>query len=64
MMFLAQAKGSAGEVRAQLYVALDQGYLDKSAFDHLNDLTIQIGRMLSGLMKYLQNSKFKGSKYK
>ena len=25
--FLATAKGSAGEVRSQLYVALDQGYL-------------------------------------
>jgi four helix bundle protein len=27
--FLAMAKGSAGEVRCQLYVALDQDYLTK-----------------------------------
>ena len=27
LQFLAVAKGSCGEVRAQLYVALDQGYL-------------------------------------
>ena len=62
--FIAQAKGSSAEVRAQLYVALDQGYIDKLAFDRLAKLTIQINRMLAGLMKYLRNSEFKGSKYK
>jgi four helix bundle protein len=29
LQFLAMAKGSAGEIRAQLYIALDQGYFDK-----------------------------------
>ena len=36
--FLATAKGSAGEVRAQLYVALDQGYLEHDLFDRLTFL--------------------------
>jgi four helix bundle protein len=62
--FLAQAKGSCGEVRAQLYVALDQGYLEQDQFDHLSALTVQIGRMLGGLMNYLKSSEFKGQKYK
>ena len=62
--FIAQAKGSSAEVRAQLYVALDQGYIDKATFDRLAELTIQINRMLAGLMKYLHSSEFKGSKYK
>ena len=62
--FIAQAKGSSAEVRAQLYVALDQGYIDKLAFDRLAELTIQINRMLAGLMKHLRGSEFKGSKYK
>lgn len=31
--FLSMAKGSAGEVRSQLYIALDQAYLQKSEFD-------------------------------
>jgi four helix bundle protein len=62
--FIAQAKGSSAEVRAQLYVALDQGYLDKATFDRLADMTVQINRMLAGLMKYLRSSGFKGSKYK
>ena len=30
IQFLATAKGSAGEVRAQLYVALDQGYVEQA----------------------------------
>src|ERR671929_85029 len=34
--FLATAKGSAGEVRSQLYVALDQEYIARSAFDRLS----------------------------
>jgi len=62
--FIAQAKGSSAEVRAQLYVAFDQGYIDKPTFDRLAELTIHINRMLAGLMKYLRGSEFKGSKYK
>ncbi len=62
--FIAHAKGSSAEVRAQLYVALDQGYIDKPTFDRLAELTIHINRMLAGLMKYLRSSEFKGSKYK
>lgn len=62
--FIAQAKGSSAEVRAQLYAALDQGYIDKPTFDRLAESTVQINRMLAGLMKYLRSSEFKGSKYK
>ena len=62
--FLAIAKGSCGEVRAQLYVALDQEYLSQQAFDFLLDKVEEIGRMISGLMRYLRISELKGSKYK
>jgi len=62
--FIAQAKGSSAEVRAQLYVALDQRYIDQPTFDRLAEMTTQINRMLAGLMKYLRSSEFKGSKYK
>ena len=64
LQFLSTAKGSAGEVRAQLYVALDQQYLTQDTFEHLSDLAVQTSRMLSGLMTYLQKSGFKGSKFK
>ena len=62
--FLAIAKGSCGEVRAQLYVALDQNYIDEKKFVSITDKLIETNRMISGLMKYLQQSDFKGSKFK
>jgi four helix bundle protein len=62
--FLSTAKGSAGEVRAQLYVALDQEYLPQEVFDTLSANAAQISRMISGLMKYLRQSGIKGTKFK
>ncbi|MBT3256426.1 MAG: four helix bundle protein [Deltaproteobacteria bacterium] len=62
--FLSVAKGSCGEVRCQLYVARDQGYLQDEAFEHLFSLTTETSRMLAGLMNYLRKSKIKGTKYK
>lgn len=62
--FLALAKGSAGEVRSQLYVARDVGYLDQQQFDRLYQLAFEIGCLLAGFMKYLDESDFKGSKFK
>jgi four helix bundle protein len=64
LQFLAMAKGSCGEVRAQLYVAIDQGYLSRSLFERLSNDAAEIGRLISGLMKYLSKSDFKGSKYR
>jgi four helix bundle protein len=62
--FVSLAKGSSGEVRSHLYVALDAGYLNNETFHNLTYTTEQINRMLAGLMKYLRDSDLKGSKYK
>ncbi len=62
--FLSIAKGSSGEVRSQLYVAVDQSYIDKEVFEHLFSLASETSRMIAGLMNYLKKSKIKGSKYK
>jgi four helix bundle protein len=62
--FLATAKGSAAEVRCQLYVAVDQGYIQEEHFNELNNLASETSRMLSGLMKYLRASGYKGTKFK
>jgi four helix bundle protein len=51
--YLYIAKGSAGELRAQLYIALDQGYLEKPAFEKLHAQCMAVSRQLSGLFKYL-----------
>jgi four helix bundle protein len=63
IQFLAVAKGSCGEVRAQLYVALDQSYLSVESFERLSKTAIEISELISGLMKYLKDSALRGSKY-
>ncbi len=64
VQFLSAAKGSAGEVRAQLYVALDRSYIDEEGFRELSVLATEISRMISGLMAYLKQSGIRGTKYK
>jgi len=64
MQFLAVAKGSCGEIRAQLYIALDQKYMTEDQFQELIERTTEVSRLLSGFMKYLQTSNLRGSKYK
>lgn len=62
--FLATAKGSAAEVRCQLYVAMDQDYIDCTQFDALSALTVDIANLVGGLMTYLRRAGYKGTKYK
>jgi four helix bundle protein len=51
--FLGRAKASAGEVRAQLYLAAREQYVDESTFHVLVAEASSISRQLAGLMKYL-----------
>jgi four helix bundle protein len=64
IQFLSVAKGSSGELRSQLYVALDQGYLEEESFDRLLGIVLETSRMIGGLINYLRKSKMKGPKYK
>jgi len=64
IQFLSIAKGSVGEVRTQLYVALDQKYIDEETFKRLLNRATEIGRMIGKLMNYLKKAKIKGTKYK
>ena len=54
--FLNIAKGSAGEVRSLLRVALEVGYLDTSTHSQLANLIIELSRMLSKQIQSLNNS--------
>ena len=56
------AKGSAGELRSQLYVALDQGYATKTEFLTLADLSRKASSQIARLKSYLESSKPKPSK--
>lgn len=62
--FLSTAKGSAGEVRSQLYVALDQEYISHPVFESLCMQATEISRMIGGLMTYLKTSGIRGTKFK
>jgi len=52
--YLGRAKASAGELRAQTYVALDQEYIDPQQFATLNDLADKASRQIARFMAYLQ----------
>ncbi len=54
--FLYFAKGSSGELRAQLLVALDQGFIAQEEFNATADLALSVSRQLGGLIKYLKRS--------
>lgn len=54
------AKVSVGEVRCQLDVALDQGYLSEAPFKDFSNQAADIGRLLSGLITYLQAADLTG----
>jgi len=64
IQFLSFAKGSTGEVKAQLYVALDLGYISKEVFGNLFAIAAETGRMLGGFITYLRQSGIKGTKFK
>jgi len=55
IQFLYIAKGSAAEVQAQLYVALDAQYLTREQFRRLYDLASDAGHLIGGFIRYLKN---------
>lgn len=60
VQFLYIAKGSCGEVRAQVSIAFDQKYISKDAYDDLTDRCRRISGMLSNLIGYLRQPRFSG----
>ena len=50
--FLLIARGSAGEVRSQLYAALDLDYIDRDTFDDLYRLADRISKATDALARH------------
>ena len=63
IQFLYIAKGSCGEVRAQLQVAVDQQYLVRETYESLTALTRKTGGMISNFIAHLQASEYRGDKF-
>jgi len=62
--FLTIAKGSVHEVRAQIYLAYDLGYINDEDFQRILELTSETGNLVGGLIRHLLKTNFTGKKYK
>jgi four helix bundle protein len=62
--FLSNAKGSCGEIRCQLYAALDENYLSETEFRQLHEQSLEVSRLISGFMAYLRRSEMRGNKFR
>ena len=64
IQFLYIAKGSAAEVKSQLYVALDAGYITKSIFQNIYNQANTTAQLIGGFIRYLAVTDYKGAKFK
>ena len=64
IQFLYIAKGSCGELRSQLFIATDVGYVDNDDFKILLNSATNVSRQINGFIEYLKTTKFKGQKFK
>lgn len=64
IQFLGYAKGSCGELRSQLYRALDRKFLTETEFNELKILVLNISGLIQNFITYLQNSEIDGVRKK
>lgn len=63
VQFLYISKGSAGEVRTQLFIAKDQCYITDAEFSATERLCRDVSGQVSGFIDYLKGSRLKGEKF-
>lgn len=63
IQFLAISKASAGEVRSQLYRALDRNLIKDQDFEKFQQDCTLIGNKIGRFINYLNNSEIKGKKF-
>jgi four helix bundle protein len=64
IQFLYISRGSCGEVRTQLYVAKDQNYITEEEFQKLQNLAVEVSRLIYYLIESVKTEGFRGQKYK
>ena len=63
VQFLSVAKGSAGELRSQLYRALDRELLNMHDFERYQESCLKLGNKIGSFMNYLNQAGMKGKKF-
>jgi four helix bundle protein len=56
--FLVMAKASCAEVRSQLYVALDIGYIKQEQFNEIHNKADEVARIIGGLRKMINSTEY------
>ncbi len=64
IQFLYISKGSCGEVRSQIYRALDFGHISPQEFEEIYSSTLEISKMLHGLIESIHNANHTGYKFR
>ena len=63
IQFLYISKGSCGELRSQMYIAVDDGYISNEQFDLVSTYCLKISNLIFKLIEYLKSSELKGQKF-
>lgn len=63
VQFLFIAKGSCGELRSQLYRAIDRKYLSVEEFNIISEKVKKVGGLIQKFINYLKQTELKGVKY-
>lgn len=64
IQFLAISKGSLGEVRSQLYRAMDRKVIDAERNNYLQEKCLTLASKIAKFITYLNNSDMRGNKFK
>ena len=62
--FLAISKGQLGEVRSQLYRAMDRKVIDAERNNYLQEKCLTLASKIAKFITYLNNSDMRGNKFK